>query len=109
MLIDEGLDTGPILLARATPIGAEETTPELEARLARLGGAVLLETLDGLARGTLIARAPGPRRARRCAPMLRKEDGRIDWSRAGGGDRAARARPSSRGRGRSPRIGGRRR
>jgi len=80
MLIDEGLDTGPILLARATPIGPEETAPELEARLGPLGAEVLLETLDGLARGTLAPRPQDHARAT-LAPILKKEDGRIDWAR----------------------------
>ena len=79
MMIDEGLDTGPILLSRATPIGAEETTPELEARLAGLGGALLVETIDGLARGT-VSPVPQDHAAATQAPMLRKEDGRIDWT-----------------------------
>jgi methionyl-tRNA formyltransferase len=80
MLIDEGLDTGPTLLARRTPIGPEETAPELEARLAGLGAAVLLETLDGLAAGTLVPR-PQDHSQATLAPILRKEDGRIDWAR----------------------------
>ena len=79
MLIDEGLDTGPTLLARATPIGPEETTPELERRLAALGGDVLLETIDGLAKGTLRP-VPQDHAAATLAPLLKKEDGRIDWS-----------------------------
>jgi methionyl-tRNA formyltransferase len=80
MLIDEGLDTGPTLLARSTPIGAEETSPELEQRLARMGAEVLLETLDGLAAGTLTAHPQDHVRAT-LAPLLKKEDGRLDWSR----------------------------
>jgi methionyl-tRNA formyltransferase len=80
MLIDEGLDTGPTLLARTTPIGPEETAPELEARLGPLGAEVLLETLDGLARGTLRAEPQDHARAT-LAPILKKEDGRIDWTR----------------------------
>lgn len=79
MMIDEGLDTGPILLLCATPIGAEETAPELEARLAVLGGRLLLETIEGLARGTL-SPVPQDHAAATHARMLRKEDGRIDWS-----------------------------
>jgi len=79
MMIDEGLDTGPILLSRATPIGAEETTPELEARLARLGGALLVETIEGLSSGTVSPVAQDHAAATQ-ARMLRKEDGRIDWS-----------------------------
>lgn len=80
MLIDEGLDTGPTLLARSTPIGPEETAPELEARLGPLGAEVLLETLDGLARGTLRAQ-PQDHAQATLAPILKKEDGRLDWSR----------------------------
>jgi methionyl-tRNA formyltransferase len=80
MLIDEGLDTGPVLLARRTPIGPEETAAELEPRLARLGAEVLLETVRGLEDGSL---SPVPQDDARAtlAPMLKKEDGRIDWSR----------------------------
>jgi methionyl-tRNA formyltransferase len=79
MLIDEGLDTGPTLLARATPIGPDETTPELEQRLAAIGGSVLLETIDGLAKGTVLP-VPQDHAAASIARLLKKEDGRIDWS-----------------------------
>jgi methionyl-tRNA formyltransferase len=79
MLIDEGLDTGPLLLARATPIGPDETAAALEPRLARLGAEVLLETVRGLEARTLV---PVPQDVARAtlAPILKKEDGRIDWS-----------------------------
>jgi methionyl-tRNA formyltransferase len=80
MLIDEGLDTGPTLLSRSTPIGPEETAPELERRLAPLGATVLLETLAGLSAGTLRPQPQDHARAT-LAPILRKEDGRIDWAR----------------------------
>jgi methionyl-tRNA formyltransferase len=80
MQLDEGLDTGPLLLARATPIGPEETAAELAPRLARLGGELLLETLRGLEAGTLEPKPQDPSRAT-LAPLLKKEDGRIDWSR----------------------------
>ena len=60
-------------------IGAEETTPELEARLADMGAALLLETIDGLAAGTL-SPTPQDHAAATIARMLRKEDGRIDWT-----------------------------
>lgn len=79
MMIDEGLDTGPILLRRATPIGALETTPGLEARLAALGGALLVETIDGIVSGRVVPE-PQDHGAATHAPILRKEDGRIDWS-----------------------------
>jgi methionyl-tRNA formyltransferase len=79
MQIDEGLDTGPLLLARALPIGPDETAAELEPRLARLGGELLVETLAGLERGAL---QPVPQDASRAthARLLKKEDGRVDWS-----------------------------
>jgi methionyl-tRNA formyltransferase len=80
MRIDEGLDTGPVLLARATPIGPEETTAELQPRLAQLGAELLLETVEGLAEGRLPDRPQDPARAT-LAPLLKKEDGRIDWTR----------------------------
>ncbi len=78
MLIDEGLDTGPTLLARALAIGPQETAEQLAPRLAVLGAETLLLTLDGLARGSL---RPAPQDHTRAslAPLLRKEDGRLDW------------------------------
>ena len=79
MRIDEGLDTGPTLLARSTPIGAHETAADLEPRLARLGAALLIDTLAGLEAGTLrpVAQDPG---LATLAPLLRKEQGRVDWT-----------------------------
>jgi len=79
MLIDEGLDTGPVLLSRATPIGAEETAADLEARLAVVGAEVLLETLRGIGAGTLKA-VPQDHAHATLAPIIRKEDGRLDWT-----------------------------
>jgi len=80
MLIDEGLDTGPVLLSRATPIGEEETAGELETRLAHLGGQLLVETLAELQAGRLVPRPQDAARAS-LAPIIKKEDGLIDWSR----------------------------
>lgn len=79
MQLDEGLDTGPILLARGTPIGPEETAGELQERLAALGATLLLETLAGLAADRLQPRPQDHARAT-LAPILRKEDGRVNWS-----------------------------
>ncbi len=79
MLIDEGLDTGPTLLAERTPIGATENAAELTPRLAALGAEVLLRTVDGLADVTLTP-APQDHATATLAPLLRKEDGRVDWS-----------------------------
>ncbi len=80
MMIDEGLDTGPTLLARATPIGPEETASDLEPRLARLGAELLLDTVRGLGDGTLVP-VPQDHVRATLAPILKKEDGRIDWAR----------------------------
>jgi methionyl-tRNA formyltransferase len=79
MLLDEGLDTGPTLLARATPIGPEETAPELEARLAKIGATLLIETLDGLVRGAITPQPQDHARAT-LAPIIEKEQGRLDWT-----------------------------
>ncbi|HET8647193.1 MAG TPA: methionyl-tRNA formyltransferase, partial [Vicinamibacteria bacterium] len=79
MMIDAGLDTGAILLSRSTPIGEEETAPELEARLAQMGGALLVETIAGLERGT-VHPVPQDHQRATLAPLLQKEDGRVDWT-----------------------------
>jgi methionyl-tRNA formyltransferase len=79
MLIDEGLDTGPTLLSRATPIGPEETAADLEPRLARMGAELLLETVRGLEGGTVLP-VPQDHSRATLAPLLKKEDGRVDWS-----------------------------
>ncbi|MCX7750765.1 MAG: methionyl-tRNA formyltransferase [Candidatus Bipolaricaulota bacterium] len=76
-VLDEGMDTGPILLQRAVPIGEEETAGELEARLAAVGADLIVESLEGLAAGRLV---PIPQPAEgTLAPKLHKEDGRIRW------------------------------
>jgi methionyl-tRNA formyltransferase len=80
MRIDAGLDTGDILLAHETPIGPEETAPELSARLAALGADLLVETLSGLKDGCVAPRKQDSSQAS-FAPTLKKEDGLIDWTR----------------------------
>ncbi len=80
MRIDAGLDTGEILLQRETAIGEEETALELTPRLGAMGATLLVETLAGLEAGTLVPRPQDSSRAT-YAPLLKKEDGRIDWSR----------------------------
>ncbi len=79
MQMDEGLDTGPMLRKRAIEIGPEETAEELTARLADLGAELLSETLPLVERGEIVA-APQDDRAATYAPMLKREDGLIDWS-----------------------------
>lgn len=79
MLVVAEMDAGPVLLQRATPIGPAETSGELAARLAVLGAELLVETLAGLADGTVAPREQDASRATR-APKLRKEESRVDWS-----------------------------
>ena len=83
MQINAGLDTGDILLERDTEIGREETALELGGRLAGMGAALLVETLDQLARGTITPEKQDEAHAS-FAPILKKEDGAISWSRPAG-------------------------
>jgi methionyl-tRNA formyltransferase len=80
MQIDAGLDTGDVLMATETVIGPEETAIEVGARLARLGADLLAETLHGLEAGMIVPR-PQQDALASWAPILKKEDGRIDWLR----------------------------
>lgn len=81
MLMDVGLDTGDMLIKRSTAIGPEETAGTLHDRLARLGQEAMTETLHRLCAGTLKAE-PQDEGASSYAPMLKKEEGRIDWGRS---------------------------
>ena len=81
MRIDAGLDTGDMLLKAETQIGPEENAVELSERLAEMGGRLLIETLDGLAAGALVAQKQDGREAS-LAPILNKEDGEVDWLRS---------------------------
>jgi methionyl-tRNA formyltransferase len=76
--MDEGMDTGPILLSASTPIGPEETAGELARRLADLGAKVLVETLERLDTLTL---TPQRHEEATLAPRLKKTDGHLDWRR----------------------------
>jgi methionyl-tRNA formyltransferase len=79
MLIDEGLDTGPVLLARRLAVGAEETAASLAPKLAEIGAALLLESLAGLATGA-IRPVPQDHSQATLAPLIRKQDGRVAWA-----------------------------
>ncbi|HWP85180.1 MAG TPA: methionyl-tRNA formyltransferase [Terriglobia bacterium] len=79
MLMDPGLDTGPILLTWETEIGAEETAVELAERMSRPGADLMLQTLAGLEAGTITPRPQDHSRATK-APLLKKEHGIIDWN-----------------------------
>jgi methionyl-tRNA formyltransferase len=79
MRIDAGLDTGDMLLKAETEIGPDENAIELGKRLAVMGADLLVETLDGLAAGRIVPEKQDPAQAT-YAPLLKKEDGHIDWS-----------------------------
>lgn len=80
MRMDVGLDTGPMLLERVTPIAASDTAATLHDRLASMGAEALLEALDGLIDGSISPR-PQPEQGVTYAAKLRKEEALIDWSR----------------------------
>lgn len=80
MQIDAGLDTGDMLLKVTALIGANETAPELSARLAPLGAEALLKGIEQIEAGT-VRREKQKDSEATLAPILKKEDGYIDWSR----------------------------
>lgn len=80
MLMDPGLDTGPMLLEQRTALDQDEDIAALHDRMAEMGAGLLLETLDRLKAGTVTPRLQNDNET--CyAAMLRKEDGNINWSR----------------------------
>jgi methionyl-tRNA formyltransferase len=79
MRMDEGLDTGPMLLAEPVSIGPETTATALHERLAAVGARLIVRALGGLADGKLGAR-PQPAEGVTYAKKLAREEGRIDWS-----------------------------
>jgi methionyl-tRNA formyltransferase len=79
MRIDMGLDTGATLLKREVPIEDDDTSETLGTRLSQLGADLMVETLRGLEQGALTAQAQDDAQAT-LAPILKKEDGRIDWN-----------------------------
>src|SRR5690348_1449429 len=80
MRIDAGLDTGDMLLKRTTAILPDETAPALSARLATAGASLLIQALQQLEAGTA-QYVPQNDAEASYAPILKKEDGRVDWSR----------------------------
>jgi methionyl-tRNA formyltransferase len=81
MKIDEGLDTGDILLKREMEIHADDTVMTLAPKLATLGADLLVETLDRLQQGSLRS-IPQDDALATLAPILKKEDGLIDFNRS---------------------------
>jgi methionyl-tRNA formyltransferase len=80
MLMDVGLDTGPMLLKVSTPLDENEDIVSLHDRMSVMGAELLSKTLDGLVSGSIVPEKQDDSRS--CyAPMLKKEDGRINWDR----------------------------
>lgn len=79
MLLEEGLDTGPILLQRTHEIGPDQTAAELFPILAQAGAPMVVETLSGLADGTVHPK-PQNHEGVTYAPLLDREDGRMDFA-----------------------------
>ena len=81
MRMDEGLDTGPILVQAECPIDADETTASLSAKLGEVAARLMIETLPGWLGGEIEARPQDDSLATYCG-HLTKEDGRLDWTQA---------------------------
>jgi len=79
MQMDAGLDTGPMLTTRRTPILAEDDSQKLHDRLAQLGAELLVETIPDYVAGK-IQPQPQPAEGSTYAAKIKKEDGQIDWN-----------------------------
>jgi methionyl-tRNA formyltransferase len=79
MRMDEGMDTGAILLQEKVPITPDDTAGILSSKLAEVGGRLLIDTLAQLEKDALVPRPQDHARAT-MAPLLKKEDGLLDWS-----------------------------
>lgn len=79
MLMDEGMDTGAILLQEQVAITPDDTAGTLSSRLASAGGRLLVQTIRHLKAGTLVP-LPQDHSHASLAPLLKKEDGLIDWT-----------------------------
>ncbi|HXV06968.1 MAG TPA: methionyl-tRNA formyltransferase [Burkholderiales bacterium] len=81
MRMEAGLDTGPVYLTRALPIGARDTAQTLHDKLAVLGGECIVQALPEIAAGTLIA-APQPEAGVTYAHKIGKDEAELDWRRS---------------------------
>lgn len=79
MQMDEGLDTGPVLMSRSTAIGAQETAGELHDRLAVLAAELLVEAMNSLQAGQVPDPVAQDDRLATHAPLISKSDARMDW------------------------------
>jgi methionyl-tRNA formyltransferase len=78
MEVEEGLDTGPILLQEAVPIGRDATSAGLSAELALLGGRLMLAALNGISRDQITPQ-PQPQEGVTYAHKISREEARLDW------------------------------
>lgn len=79
MLLEEGLDTGPILLQEEIVVGPEQTAADLFEVLAKRGAPLVVKTLAGLADGSVWPKVQDPARAT-LAPLLQRDDGRMNFA-----------------------------
>ncbi len=79
MLMDEGMDTGAILLQERAAITPDDTSGTLSSKLADIGGRLLIDTLARIQNGTVTPQPQGQSQAT-MAPLLKKEDGLLDWT-----------------------------
>ncbi len=84
MQMDEGLDTGPVIMKSAIVIGSEETAGEVHDRLAPLAADLLIEALERLEAGRLPEPEPQDDGLATHAPLIRKSDARLDWQQPAG-------------------------
>ena len=85
MLLDAGLDTGDTLLFHRIPIGSDTTSPQLYDQLSRVGANLIVQTLLGLEQKTILP-SPQDAAAATLAPILTREDGRLDLARRSAGE-----------------------
>ena len=81
MQMNEGLDTGDILMQESIPLSADETAGSLYDKLSSMGGPLLLKALDAIEAGT-VTPVPQEDSGTHYAKMLRKEMGNIDWTKS---------------------------
>ncbi len=80
MRMDEGLDTGDMILKEVVPLAEKETGGSLSDRLSEVGAGLLIRTLEALENGTAVFEKQPEKSPTPYASMLKKEDGSIDWS-----------------------------
>lgn len=80
MQMDEGLDTGPEIVKQSIPITTQTTAQSLHDDLADLGGEMIIEAINQLAQNRNLPSIPQDDSQSNYAPLLKKEDGKIDWN-----------------------------